>query len=330
MRPRSPSRPPRPWYRLWPEYLALRFGIGWIPFLPRTAVVRLAHACGRIGFRFSKCLRQDSMENLDLVFGEALSVSDKEALLKRCYQHFALLVLDIIWFSRHPAERMEAWVQWDDSTDVLFQDEAQLLLTAHYGNWETVGQAYAARGQPILSVAAPLKNPKVDAHFLRLRQQTGQTIIPQQGAARALMQGLRNRKKLAVLLDQNTRPRDGGVFVTFFGKQVPVSSAPAALAVKTGAPVITVVCVPDLQGRYTVTVHDTLAADPEAADPVADLTGRMTRSMEHVIRDKPEYWCWMYRRWRLVPETEPLDEYPGYARHIKPHDLRYPKTGGKP
>lgn len=311
----------RPWYRVWPEFVALVFGLGWIPFLPRPALLALARLCGTLGFRGSKKLRSIARQNLDLVFGDSLPPDEKDALLLRCYRHFALLVLDIIWFTRKPADRMARHISWDASTDILFRDEAQLLLTAHYGNWETVGQAYAACGQPILSVAAPLKNKPVDDLFVRLRQKTGQIIIPQQGAARKLLQGLKAKSKLAVLLDQNTRPRDGGIFVDFFGLPVPVSSAPAALAVKTNAPVITVVCVPDSTGHYTVTVHDTLRPDPSAADPVADLTGRMTRSMEHVIRQTPEYWCWMYKRWRFIPPNTPRDAYPPYARPLSSSDL---------
>ncbi len=313
----------RPWYRVWPEYVALVFGLGWIPFLPRPAVLFLARLCGFIGFRFSKKLRQVSLENLRLVFGDSLSPEEKNALLRRCYRHFALLVLDIIWFTRNPAERMAKWITWDASTDSLFKKEAQLLLTAHYGNWETVGQAFAACGQPIFSVAAPLKNKPVDDLFVRLRQKTGQKIIPQQGAARKLLQGLKSGAKLAVLLDQNTRPRDGGIFVDFFGLPVPVSSAPAALAVKTGAPVITAVCVPDDQGVYTVTVHDVLKSNSDAENPVADLTGRMTRSMESVIRSRPEYWCWMYKRWHYIPEGADPARFPAYARPVEARDLRY-------
>ena len=263
------------------------------------------------------------MENLHLVFDGTLTRAEKEALLRRCYRHFALLVLDIIWFTRNPAARMAKWITWDNSTHLLFKDGAQLLLTAHYGNWETVGQAYAACGQTILSIAAPLKNKPVDELFVRLRQKTGQKIIPRQGAARKLLQGLKSGAKLAVLLDQNTRPRDGGLFVEFFGLPVPVSSAPAALAVKTNAPVVTVACVPDDQGVYTVKVHDILRANPTAEHPVEDLTGRMTRSIENIIRRQPEYWCWMYKRWRFIPEGQDPSAYPSYARKIEPRDLSY-------
>lgn len=313
---------PRPWYRLWPEAAALVFGIGWISLLPRRAVLGLSRVCGTLAHRFSKRLRDTGRENLDLVFGGEMTPGEKDALLRRCFQHFALLVLDIIWFSFRSRPRMAKWITWDPaSTAPIFRDEAQILLTAHYGNWETVGQAYAARGQPVQSVATPLKNPVVDRMFVRIREKTGQKIIPRQGAARKLLLGLRNRAKIAVLLDQNTRPRDGGIFVSFFGRQVPVSSAPAALAIKTGVPVYPVVCVPDENGVYTVTVHGELRGDPKADNPVAELTGRMTRCMESIIREQPAFWCWMYQRWRIVPESENLAEYPAYARHVLPHDL---------
>ena len=318
--PPAKAKSTRPWYRAWPETAALIFGISWIPLLPRSAVVALSRFFGNIAFRFGNELKRVALANLELVYGDEKSPEEKEALLRKCYQHFALLVLDIIWFAFFPKPRLGKWFYWDDSTRVMFDDEAQLELTAHYGNWETLGQSFALKGAPIFSVAAPLKNASADKVFIWLRQRTGQVIIPQQGAARKLMQGLRKRHKLAVLLDQNTRPRDGGIFVDVFGLQAPVSSAPAALAVKTGANVVTVLAVPDAKGRYTVTVHDTLRANPDAEDPVADLTQRMTDSVAKVIRETPQYWCWMYKRWRFIPEGADAKRYPWYARKVNSDD----------
>jgi Kdo2-lipid IVA lauroyltransferase/acyltransferase len=312
----------RPWYRVWPEYLAMLFSLGWVPFLPRSGVVFLARISSAVAFRFARRLREVGLENLGLAFGDDLDAESKRRLLRKTFRHFALLGLDVIWFTRHPQERMRKWIRWDDSTQPMFEDEAQLLLTAHFGNWETVGQAYAAAGQRILSVAAPVKNPPVDRLFVALRQRTGQTIIPQQGAARKLLQGLRDHAKMAVLLDQNTRPRDGGIFVKFFGLPVPVSSVPAALAVRTHARVLAVTGVPDEIGRYTVRVHADLQPQSDAGDPVADLTQRMTAAMETVIRERPEYWCWMYKRWRFVPDHADRSRYPSYARALRHDELR--------
>jgi len=312
----------RPWYRAWPETAALIIGIGWVPLMPRAVIMALSRGIGRLGYRFSRELREVALANLDIAFGEDMTREEKETLTLKCFQHFALLVLDILWFSFRCKPRMEKWIHWDESTAPMYEDEAQIQLTAHYGNWETLGQSYALRGQPIFSVAAPLKNRSADRIFIHLRQKTGQTIIPQQGAARRLLQGLKQKHKLAVLLDQNTKPKDGGIFVDFMGLPVPVSSAPAALAVKTKATICTVMAVPDERGVYTVRVYDTFKPDPNAEHPVEDLTQRMTDSVVRVIREQPQYWCWMYKRWRLVPESEDLARYPDYARHVEPGDFK--------
>ena len=309
----------RPWYRIWPEFAALLFGLGWVPLLPRPAVVALARCFSAIGFRFAHKLREVGLANLDLVYGDEKSADEKRAILRQTFQSFALLVLDIIWFTftLRPHKRCEKWVHWDPSTAPMFDEGAALMLTAHYGNWETVGQAYAAKGAPIMSVAAELKNPPVNRLFMHLRQKTGQVMIPQIGAARKLLKGLRTGAKLAVLLDQNTQPKDGGRFVEFFGLPVPVSTAPAALAVKSNAPTLTVTMSADLNtGMYTVRVSDTLLPNLDAEDPVMDLTKRMTESVEKVIKSNPIPWCWMYKRWRFVPDTHELERYPYYANRL--------------
>lgn len=315
----------RPWYRAWPETAALLFGLAWIPLLPRRAVVALSRAVGAIGFRHAHKLRGVAMENLDVAFGDDMTAEAKRDLTRQCFQHFALVVLDIIWFAFFCQKRLRKWVRWDESARVILEDEGQLILTAHYGNWEILGQSIADHGQPIFSVAAPLKNRPADRIFIHLRQKTGQVIIPQKGAARRLLQGLRKRKKVGVLLDQNTKPRDGGVFVNFMGLPVPVSSAPAALAVKTRATICTVMAVPDERGRYTVTVHDTFQPDPESDDPIHALTQRMTDSVVKVIREHPRYWCWMYTRWQLIPDGNDPARYPSYARPLEPRDIKLPK-----
>lgn len=261
------------------------------------------------------------MQNLDLVFEDRKSPEEKEQILKRCFRNFALLVLDLLWFSFRPHRRMPKWFIWDESFEPLFSDGAKLILTAHYGNWETVGQAFAERGQPICSVAAPLKNRQVDRLFIRLRQQTGQKILPQQGAARALLKGLKQGAIPAVLLDQNTRVKDGGMFVPFFGREVPVSSAPAALALKSKTDTYMCTARPTDTGHYQVRCHTKLEGNPDAENPVADLTARMTAALEPVILEAPEFWCWMYKRWKFIPPAADGAPYPAYAIPTPERDL---------
>mgnify|MGYP001943348791 CR=1 FL=1 len=312
----------RSWYRDWAETGVVLICLGWVPLLPRRAVLGLGQIISRIGVAKSSKLWRIGRANLDLAFGEDKSPVEKDAILRKCFENHAIVVLDFIWFSFRSRARQERWIKWHPSADVLFKDQAACFLTAHYGNWEVLGQSLAARGVPLYSVAADLKNASAGRIMNHLRECTGQVIIPQQGAARKMLRALREGKKLAVLLDQNPRPRQGGVFINFFGLPVPVSPAAAALAVKTRAPVCTLVAVPDERGVYTVTVHDVLSADPTANAPVTELAQRMADSVVSVIRAAPEHWCWMYKRWKFVPSDRTREDYPFYARVSQPGDFK--------
>ena len=134
---------------------------------------------------------------------------------------------------------------------------------------------------------------------------------------RKLLHGLREKKHIAVLLDQNTPPRDTGIYVPFFGRPVAVSSVPAALAIRTGPSVVTTACVPDESGRYYGKVCEILHPNQAADNPVEELTSRMTHSLEKLILEQPGRWCWMYKRWKNVPPGADMGRFPNYAKPLR-------------
>lgn len=307
----------RPWYKIWPEAILLIFSLAWVPLLPRPALLCLSRTLGSLGYRFSRRLRLLGEANLDFAFGKEKTEEEKLAILRATFQHFALVVADIVWFSFRTRARVEKYVVFDESCGPTFETGGKLFLTGHYGNWEINGLASAHVGHPVMSIAAALKNPIVNDLFIRIRERTGQVILPQQGAARGLLKGLKNGNKIAVLLDQNTHPRDGGIFVDYFGTPVCVSSAPAALAIKVGVQTVAVTCVPDNRGIYTVHVHEVIEAPGPGPNAVARLTQAMTSAMERVVRAQPQYWLWMYKRWRHIPDGADPSHFPDYARPLK-------------
>jgi Kdo2-lipid IVA lauroyltransferase/acyltransferase len=121
---------------------------------------------------------------------------------------------------------------------------------------------------------------------------------------------------VALLMDQNILPRDGGAFVDFFGLPVPVSQAVFPLAARTGAPVAFAYCVADEQGRYTVYLSAPVSVADLGATPLA-ATQRVAAMSEAAIRQHPGCWLWMYRRWKWVPPERGLEGYPFYARHYR-------------
>ncbi|MBM4149542.1 MAG: lysophospholipid acyltransferase family protein [Lentisphaerae bacterium] len=302
------------------EVFGLGLGYVAVPFLPRRAVVLLARLMGDAGFVFSRRERAIGMANLAAVFGESVPRGERARILRGCYRAFSLVLLDLFWFSVFTRSRVRRYVRMDDSLLDALKSPPVILVTGHFGNWEALGLACGMAGGDLASVANPLANPLADRVLNRTRRLTGQKIVQRRGAVRALMGVLKTGGNAAFLVDQNTTPRDGGVFVDFFGLPVPVSRMPAALAVRTGARIIPTFCVAGAGGVYRAWALEEVKAEGDDQDG-ARATAAVMAVMEKEIRERPDSWLWMYRRWKYVPEGADAARYPFYSRGLRLHEI---------
>ncbi len=313
------------------ETWLVRLALRWIPGWSRGTVCRWARLLGTLGYALPLPVKRVARANLELALGATHDRQACRRILHAAYQTFALVLLDIFWFTRDTAHRIQEWVEFDpDLAADLFQKRAHVCVTAHLGNWELLGHAVSVRGYPLHSVAAPLINPAVEPYFARTRQVSGQVIIPQAGAIRRLLRILKDDGKIGLLLDQNTKLTDGGRFVDFFGLPAPMSEAGASLAIQTQSEILFGFCIPNRSGRYHV--HTAPSIDPRApewaarpkAEQISGITQQIAHHIEQAIRAHPTAWCWMYKRWKHYPPDRGRAGYPYYAKPPK----RPPPKGG--
>lgn len=284
-----------------------------IPRLPRSWVVGLSRTLGAAACMLARRDVRIAMTNLDLAYGAALSASEKRVIVRQVFRTFALTVLDYFWFSRDTGNRIRRHVTVDESVIPWLRGGAFVAVTAHFGNWEVFGHVAAMQGVGLASVAKPVKNPWIDARVNRLRESAGQRIIPREGALRTLVKVLRDGGAVALLLDQDTRAVDGGVFVDFFGIPAPVSGAAAGLAIRMQTPLVTAFCRNEGDGTYRCYVRDVLRPDALRGASAAEVTARIAQFIEAEIRRYPGQWLWTYKRWkRRQPGSDPA-RYPFYA-----------------
>jgi KDO2-lipid IV(A) lauroyltransferase len=219
----------------------------------------------------------------------------------------------LFWFSFFAGRRIRKYVDVDPSFQQLYFDRPGpfVFIAAHLGNWEIMGQIATLSGDPISSVAKPLKNRFADVVVNRLRRSTGQVIQQSSGALRELLRVLKAGGKVGLVMDQNTRVESGGLFVNFWGLPVPVSKAPAFLALRTKGNVSIGYCLPQEKGRYRIYM-DALPSFEKVT--VEEGTALILAEIEKVIRKYPGQWLWMYKRWKHVPEGDDGARYPFYKR----------------
>ena len=314
------------------ERAATRAALWAIPRLSRRGVLALARRLAGVARHLARRERRVALANLDFAYGGALTPERRDAILRGSFENAARTILDVVWFSRDNAARIRQWVRLSpELTARLTERRAQIVVTAHLGNWEALGQALTAAGAPLLSVAAPLANPAVDRLFLRQRELTGQIVIPRAGAVARMLRHLQAGGKVGMLLDQNTIPAHGGVFVRFFGWPAPISTAAAVLALRAQAEICFIYCLPEDDGGYrgvlSAVIPPSEFGRDRSPEAVRRLTQRISDLTEAAVRRHPELWLWTYKRWRLVEPGWPLCRYPFYAHVPTARDLGWERPG---
>jgi KDO2-lipid IV(A) lauroyltransferase len=295
------------------EILAFHLAGHLIPVLSRWSIVALARFSGRLAWLVARRERRVALANLELAFGTTLSPDEKRDLVRKSFSTFVLTGLDYFWFSKDREQRMADWVIVHDANWPWMRQGATIAVTAHFGNWEILGWLTVQHGSRIASVAKPVKNPLIDAEINRMRTLSGQRIIPREGALRSLVRVLREGGTIALLLDQDTLPAEGGVFVPFFDVPVPVSTAAAGLALKLKVPILMAFCASNEKGVYHCHTRELLLPEDMEGMTPEDVTIRITRYLENQLREDPGHWLWTYKRWkRRLPGCDP-SRYPYYA-----------------
>jgi KDO2-lipid IV(A) lauroyltransferase len=176
------------------------------------------------------------------------------------------------------------------------------FLTGHFGCWETHGLVHALHLAPIGVMARALDNPLLNDLLERVRQCTGNWVIYRRGGLRRTLRALESGQGVAILIDQHIHGPDATT-VDFFNRPAATTTALAALALRTGAPVIPVFAIPVARGRYRM-IYEHAVAPPtgDSAQAVREFTQRCTDVLEMYVRRYPDRWLWMHRRWR-EPET---------------------------
>jgi KDO2-lipid IV(A) lauroyltransferase len=113
------------------------------------------------------------------------------------------------------------------------------------------------------------------------------------------LQELAANRGVAILIDQHLHTPDA-VNVDFFSRPAATTNALAAVALRTGAPVIPAFALPLPNGRYRL-VYEHAVEPPtsDSPDAVREFTQRCTDVLEMYIRRHPDLWLWMHRRWRI-------------------------------
>jgi KDO2-lipid IV(A) lauroyltransferase len=171
-----------------------------------------------------------------------------------------------------------------------------IIFSGHIANWEIGMLAAVQYGAEVAQIYRAANNPLIDRMITRFRGIGGELIPKGTVAARRAIAVLRRGAHLTMLADQKM---NDGIPVPFFGRPAMTATALAALALRFDCDVLPARVERLCGARFRLTVFPPLPL-PRSGDHHADVASLMTRvnqTLEGWIRDRPQEWFWVHRRW---------------------------------
>jgi Kdo2-lipid IVA lauroyltransferase/acyltransferase len=269
--------------------------------LPFRAVAALGEAIGALVYWLIPERRNVTRINLAKCFPH-LDEKQREALARAHFRAFVRSFIDhgILWWSR--PERVEQFVQVEGFEHLqALSGKKVVLLAPHFLGLDAGGIRVSKQWPRMASMYSRQKDPLFDRLLHRGRLRFGGEIYPRQAGIRKILRAVQAGEAFYYLPDMDFGPK-AAVFVPFFGVPAATTIGLSYIARTTGAQVVPCVTrmLPD--GRYVVRLYPAWTAFP-SGDDAADAR-RVLAFIEERVREMPEQYLWMHKRFKTRPEGE--------------------------
>jgi Kdo2-lipid IVA lauroyltransferase/acyltransferase len=269
--------------------------------LPERGKQKTGILLGRLAFLVLGDRRRIAVANLRRAFPD-LTEEDRMRIARRSFENFGVNFIELLLIPFVPKEEYAGRFPLEGRhivDEALALKRGIIALVFHFANWEIMGVAGEIIGREIVVLARPMKrHARLNRFINSLRYSTGLRILPNAETAMEVMRLLKEEAVVAILSDQREK-RSRAVYVEFFGEDVPTNKGTAMIAMKTKAPVIPCHLVRQGFLRYRVVFGEQLPMERKGDlnGLIASNTRTINAVLESIIRQYPDEWFWVHRRW---------------------------------
>jgi len=291
------------------EYAAAWPFIKILGILPRPLARAVAISLAQVVYLLHPRLRKVGMRNLAMAFPEK-SNAERARILRGEFTSLGRQLAEVCQLPSYTLENVEKVVVYDGFEhyeQAKARGKGVLFLTGHFGAWELSAFSHSLHGHWMHIVIRPMDNLYLDRLIRSYRTMHGNKTVAKDEFVRGLISAMKAGEVVGILMDTNVTPPQG-VFVDFFGIPACTASGLARIALRTDAAVIPGFTIWDKSlGRYRLR-FDPIVELIRTGNLEADIqanTQKFTKIIEDYVRQYPEQWLWVHRRWKARPPGEP-------------------------
>ena len=291
------------------EYAAAWPFIKILGILPRPLARCAAISFAWIIYLFHVRLRQVGMRNLALAFPEKTE-AERARILRGVFASLGRQLAEVCQFPRYTKENVDEVIVYDgfeNFAQAHARGKGVLFLTAHFGGWELSAFAHSLHGHTMNVVARALDNKYLDRLIQSFRTMHGNRVVDKDDFVRGLIGAMKRGESVGILMDTNMTPPQG-IFVDFFGIPACTASGLARIALRTDAAVVPTFTIWDEKLKKYRLRFDPFLEPVRTGDLEADIqanTQKFTAVIEKFVRQYPDQWLWVHRRWKTRPPGQP-------------------------
>ena len=248
-----------------------------------------------------------------------LSEKERQVIIDDSYKSLARLIWD---FARIPKLNME-WVEkhvefpGPEILNKLSRNTPRkgcIFATGHLGSFELLAYAAGLKGFPMSFVVRNFPNKILDQWWNGRRGVYGNRVINRKGAVQNTIDAIEDGQDVGILFDQNLT-RKHAIFAPFFGRLAATTKIIGIATLRTKVPVM-VVCI-SYKGNdyYKIDCRECDCNEIYQNENISNeekmriITEKVSLIYESMVRENPEAWFWMHRRWKTTPEGVAEDFY---------------------
>jgi KDO2-lipid IV(A) lauroyltransferase len=269
--------------------------------LPDKLSEALGKGLGLFWFHIVRYRRNLVFDNLKQAFKDEKTDKEIYTIARNNFMHYGVYFTEFLKIPSWSNETIKTKIDvsgMEKFDKVLSHKKGAIVICGHYGNFDLMNVAQAVLGLKSNVITRRAKNQSVDKFWQEIREAKGVKFLPDRNSVFSILKALKKNELVAMIIDQHMGGKLG-IRVNFFGRPASTMRAVALIAKKTSCPVIPVFNHKD-NGIEKITVGDEIPFinhdDDEEA--IRQNTQQYNDIIENFIRQHPEQWLWVHRRWK--------------------------------
>lgn len=275
-----------------------------IRFLPPGSLLTISKLLGKATFFLHKRYRERVLQNLSFAFKGEKDWKEIHRLAREVFFHLALTPLESVYAYLHPPKRFLSKIDLEGEVHLqsaLALGRGVIALGIHLGPFTLVGARLSLEGYRFNLIYNEGNYPKLWKKLGDFQRRLGQNPFPLNPIATSLKKSLNCLRRNEILyLIADEQQRRGGLPAPFFGRIGYTSPGPAILSLKTGAPILPMFIRREKGIPKTLVIGPPITIEKTSIfeKDMERLAMAYTRTIETIVRQYPDQWAWLNRRWK--------------------------------